>query len=63
MSAIQFLHLCKRVGLTMDDLDNMTFEMSMDYIDEWIDRNTTNNEGVSETSSIRMATQADIDAH
>lgn len=47
----------------MDDLDNMTFEMSMDYIEEWIDRNTTNNEGVNETSSIRMATQADIDAH
>ena len=48
--------MCKKVELTYDDMEFMTVGMCLDYIDEFIDQNSTNKE-----KPTRKATQEDFD--
>jgi hypothetical protein len=54
MSTEEFLFLCKRCGLTKDDLEIMTIGMCLDYIQEYIERHKPKDK-------IRKATQSDFD--
>lgn len=57
MSTELFLFLCKKVELSKDDIEDMTIGMCIDYMEEVIDRNSTESKGKS-----RKATQADFDS-
>jgi hypothetical protein len=50
--------VCKQVGLAPEDLDEMNIGQCLDYIQEWIDNNTDNDESRGQS---RKATQADFD--
>lgn len=34
-----FYYVCKQVGLTSDEMDDMNIGQCLDYIQEWIDNN------------------------
>ncbi len=48
--------IAKRVGLTFDELNQMTLDEFFDYVDIWVGDND------DKSAAPRQATQADIDA-
>ncbi|KGR89047.1 hypothetical protein CD32_00840 [Lysinibacillus odysseyi 34hs-1 = NBRC 100172] len=58
MSTETFLVLCKECGLDHTDLDNMTFGMALDYIDEYFEMKNPN----KKKKAVRKASQADFDS-
>ncbi len=48
--------IAKRVGLSFDELNQMTLDEFFDYVDIWVGDNE------DESAAPRQATQADIDA-
>lgn len=57
MSTELFLFLCKKVELSKDDIEDMTIGMCIDYMEEVIERSSTENK-----NKPRKATQADFDS-
>ena len=51
-----FLFLCKKVELSISDLELMTIAMCVDYIDAYIEFNSDNKK-----KKVRKATQEDFD--
>ena len=53
---ISLLVIAKRVGLSFDELNQMTLDEFFDYVNIWVGDNE------DESAAPRQATQADIDA-
>lgn len=53
---VSLLVIAKRVGLTFDELNQMTLDEFFDYVDIWVGDND------DKSAAPRQATQADIDA-
>lgn len=41
MNTELFLYLCRKTELYRDDMEDMTIGMCIDYIEEWIENNKT----------------------
>lgn len=48
--------MCKKVGLTLDEMELMTVGMCLDFIDEFIEQQNLNGK-----EKVRRATQEDFD--
>ncbi|MCJ1989396.1 hypothetical protein [Pseudolactococcus carnosus] len=53
-----FVYTCKQVGLTADEMDEMNIGQCLDYIQEWVDNNNTENG----TTKATKAKQENFDA-
>jgi|LSQX01.2.fsa_nt_gb hypothetical protein len=53
---VSLLVIAKRVGLSFDELNQMTLDEFFDYVDIWVGDND------DKSAAPRQATQADIDA-
>ncbi len=53
---VSLLVIAKRVGLSFDELNQMTLDEFFDYVDTWVGDND------DKSAAPRQATQADIDA-
>lgn len=56
ISTDTFLVLCRQVDLSLDDLEEMTIGMCLDYIDEYVEMNTPSKD------KKRRASQKDFDS-
>nr|WP_240518389.1 MULTISPECIES: hypothetical protein [unclassified Lysinibacillus] len=54
-----YLYLCKECGLTHEDLETMTIGMTLDFIDEYLEKKNPNKK---EKKAVRKASQADFDS-
>lgn len=52
-----FLYVCKQVGLTNEDMEDMTIGDCLDFVQEYVDQNKKQNK----QSNVRKATQDDFD--
>lgn len=53
-----FLYVCKQVGLTNEDMEDMTIGDCLDFVQEYVDQNKKQNK----QSNVRKATQDDFDS-
>lgn len=56
MTTGSFLYTCRYVGLSFEDMDLLTIGMCLDFVEEYNDHNTPENE------KTRKASQADFDS-
>ncbi|MDM5245763.1 hypothetical protein QUF91_00250 [Lysinibacillus sp. G4S2] len=59
MSTETYLYLCKECGLEHDDLETMTIGMTLDYIEDYLEKKNPNKK---EKKTTRKASQADFDS-
>ncbi|WP_088271264.1 hypothetical protein [Enterococcus wangshanyuanii] len=57
-----FLFICKEIGLSIQEMELMDIGQCLDYIQEWIDEKTSDDDSGKRSAKKRKATQADFDA-